>query len=367
MNIPYVNLAAQFTADREGTMADIEAVFSCGDFVGGAAIAEFEAEVATYHGAATAVAVNSGTDALILAMHALGIKRGDEVITPPNSFIASTAAIVHVGAMPVFADVLPDQNIDPAKIETAITNKTKAIMPVHLTGRMAQMDTIMEIANRHNLHVVEDAAQSFGSKYGGRLSGSIGDVGCFSAHPLKNLNAAGDAGFIILNDSDTADRIRHYRNHGLIDRDTVIRFGSVSRMDTLQAVILLRRLRELPKVIKKRRVNATLYRQLLDPAHVFIPPCAPDEFNTFHTFVIQVARRDALRDHLTKHGIGTAIHYQTPIHLQPAAKNLGYGAGTMPNTEAQSKRILSLPVHQFLTSQEIEFVAEKINGFLDLS
>ena len=363
MKVPYVDLSAQFVADRDGIMADVEALFRRGDFVGGAAVAEFEAAVADYHGMTEVVAVNSGTDALVLAMYALGIGRGDEVITPPNSFVASTAAIVHIGATPVFADVLDDQNIDPDAIEAAITDKTKAIMPVHLTGRMVRMDRVMDIAEAHGLMVIEDAAQSIGSKFAGRLSGTYGDAGCFSAHPLKNLNAAGDAGFVVFKDAKAAQKVRDYRNHGLVDRNTVAQFGSVSRMDTLQAVILLRRLAQLSNVIDARRAHADSYRALLDQAHVFMPALRDDEFNTFHTFVVQVERRDALQAFLAERGIGTAIHYPVPIHLQPAAAHFGVGDGAMPVTERQASRILSLPVHQHLSQEQIAFVAETVNTF----
>lgn len=363
MKIPFVNLPAQFASDRDGIMADIEAVFTRGDFIGGAAVGEFETAAAAFHDVPHAIALNSGTDALILALYALGIGHGDEVITPPNSFVASTAAIVHVGATPVFADVLDDQNMDPVCIERALSPRTRAIMPVHLTGRMARMDQIMEIARRKGISVVEDAAQSVGSKLGGRLAGTIGDVGCFSTHPLKNLNAAGDAGFILTRDAELAGKVRDFRNHGLVDRNTVNRFGSVSRMDTLQAAILKRRLHQLPDVIARRRDNAELYRKHLNPDAAFIAPCQADEFNTFHTFVVQVERRDALQQFLTASGVGTAIHYPVPIHLQPAAHHLGYGAGSMPKTEAQASRILSLPIHQYLDPVDIKHVCALINGF----
>jgi dTDP-4-amino-4,6-dideoxygalactose transaminase len=236
--IPYVNLAAQYAAERDELIPIIDRILATGHWIGGDVIAELESEIAAYCGVKHALALNSGTDALILGLTALDVGPGDEVITPPNSFVASTAAIVHVGARPVFVDVLADQNIDPERVEAAITPRTKAIMPVHLTGRIAEMNAIGRIASRHNLFVIEDAAQSIGSRYAGKGSGAIGHVGCFSTHALKNLNACGDGGVLATNDDAIAERVRLLRNHGLVDRDTATRFGFVSRMDSLQAAIL---------------------------------------------------------------------------------------------------------------------------------
>jgi len=362
--IPYVNLQAQFEEEGDELLAVVTAALKRADFVGGAAVGELEKALADFHSVADAVALNSGTDALILAMRALGVGRGDEVITPANSFIASTAAIMHVGATPVLVDVQPDQNIDPDAVERAVTSRTKAIMPVHLTGRVADMGRIAALAERRGLLVIEDAAQAIGSGLDGRLAGAMGDFGCFSAHPLKNLNACGDAGFLITNRSDLAERIRRLRNHGMADRNTVAEFGLVSRMDTLQAAILAMRLKRLPGVIERRRRNAALYDSLLDRNLIFIPPDREGEFNTFHTYVIQVDRRDALQAHLAARGIGTAIHYPVPIHLQPAAASLGYRPGDFPVAEAQAGRILTLPINQFLTPDDIERVAGEVNAFL---
>lgn len=361
--IPYVDLSRQFAEERDELLAVVTAALMRGDYVGGADVAALEADLAAFHGGGEVVALNSGTDALMLAMLALGIGRGDEVITPANSFVASTAAVVHVGATPVLVDVLPDQNLDPDAVDKAITPRTKAIMPVHLTGRMAEMDAVMALAGKHGLKVIEDAAQSIGSMHKGRLAGTIGDMGCFSAHPLKNLNACGDAGFLVTRDAEAARRIRLLRSHGLVDRNTVTEFGLVSRMDTLQASILRMRLKRLPSVIERRRRNAALYRALLDPAHVFVPAERPETFDTCHTFVIQVDRRDELQAHLAAQGIGTGIHYPVPIHLQPAAARLGYGPGAFPVVEAQAKRIITLPVNQFLTAADVERVAGAVNAF----
>jgi dTDP-4-amino-4,6-dideoxygalactose transaminase len=367
-DIPYVNLPAQGRDQLEDLHRIFEEVLLRASFVGtDDDLAPLEKRVADYCGSAEAVALNSGTDALFLAMKVAGIGPGDEVITPPNSFVASTAAIVNLGATPAFADVLADQNVDPEQIQRAITPRTKAIMPVHLTGRVCRMDEIMDIANRHGLIVIEDAAQSIGSMYRGRLSGSFGHFGCFSAHPLKNLNALGDGGFVTTNDHAAAQRMRRLRAHGLVDRQTVEEWGVVSRMDTLQAAVLNYRLDKLPEVIAKRRANAALYQGLLRHDKIYVPPCRNEEFNTFHTFVVQVDRRDELQTYLKERGIKTAIHYPVPIHLQPAARDLGHKTGDFPVTERQAGRILTLPVNQYMSEADVRTVASEVMAFVDRS
>ena len=364
MTVPYIDLSAQWQDEKKDLLPIIESVMSSGQFVGGEAVEHFEHKAAELCETQYCVALNSGTDALVLGLLALGICPGDEVITPPNSFIASTAAIIHLRAKPVFVDVQPDQNIDPNKIEKAITSKTKAIMPVHLTGRIANMSAILKIAEAHNIPVIEDAAQSFGSQYAGQPSGSLGKIGCFSAHPLKNLNACGDAGFMTTDDENVAKCVRQYRNHGLADRNTVEKFGGVSRMDTLQAAILTYRLSRLAQMILRRRNNVEQYKSLLNFDQVFIPEEHEKEFNTYHTFVIQCEKRDELQEHLIERGIETAIHYPVPIHLQPAALSLGARKGDFPVTENQSERILSLPIHQYLSEDTIFEISKCINEFL---
>jgi len=363
LRVPYVDFPAQFAEERAELMPLLKGVFSRGDFVGGAAIEALEQELSAYLGVAHVVALNSGTDALILGLRALGIGPGDEVITPPNSFVASTAAIVAVGATPVFADVREDQNIDPAAIAATITPRTRAIMPVHLAGHAADMSAILSLAQQHGLVVIEDAAQAIGTRIGGRSVGTFGDIGCFSAHPLKNLNAAGDAGFLATRDASLAARVRLARSHGMQDRNTVVSWGTVSRLDTLQAELLRLRLRRLPSVLERRRQNAASYERLLPPG-VFRPTPLPGAESSFHLFVIQVEARDQLKAFLSGQGIETAIHYPIPIHLQPAAQALGYAKGSFPRCEAQAERILSLPIHQFLTLSQVEHVAVQIAGFL---
>jgi dTDP-4-amino-4,6-dideoxygalactose transaminase len=361
--IGYVNLPAQFEEERTEIMQAVEGVFRRGDFIGGEAVGKLEQELSAYLGSPHVVTLNSGTDALVLAMKALNIGPGDEVITPPNSFVASTASIIAVGATPVFADVLPDQNIDPVAVEAAVTPRTKAIMPVHLTGRMADMNPLMAIAKKHRLAVIEDSAQAVGSTYDGGMSGTIGTIGCFSGHPLKNLNAAGDAGFVVTADARLPDRIKRLRNHGLINRSDVTEWGTVSRLDTLQAEVLRIRLRHLPSVIERRRRNAAQYRDELASTPLFIPPCRNIEFNTFHTFVVQTERRDELQKFLAGRGIETTIHYPVPIHLQPAAAHLGHGKGAFPVTERQASEILTLPINQFLSSADISYTCAMVREF----
>ena len=361
--IPYVNLQEQWLEERDELLPIMDRVFAIAQFVGGEELDKFEENIAKLCGTKYACALNSGTDALMLALLMSGVRKGDEVITPPNSFIASTAAIIHIGAIPVFVDVLPDQNIDPSKIENAITKKTKAIMPVHLTGRMCDMDPIMAIAKKYDLLVIEDAAQSVGSQYKGKSSGSIGDVGCFSTHPLKNLNACGDGGFLTTNDENIFNKTKLYRNHGMADRNIVHNFGSVSRMDNLQAAILNYRLDKLQATTDKRRRNANTYVEGINNQNLFFPKEKDSEYNTYHTFVIQTQYRDELKAYLSVNNIDTAIHYPFPIHLQPASKKLGYQAGDFPITERQSKEILTLPVNQYITENDIQRIIKALNDF----
>lgn len=365
MKIPYVDLSRQYKQERKKIIKVIDEVLLKGNYVGGDQVDLFEKRIAKFCNTKYCVALNSGTDALVLALHALGVRRGDEVITPPNSFVASTAVITHIGAKPIFVDVKPDQNIDPGEIERKITKKTKVIMPVHLTGRMCEMDKILKIAKKYNLKIVEDAAQSIGSMYKGKKSGSYGDIGCFSAHPLKNLNAIGDSGYLTTNSKKIYDYIKILRSHGMANRNVVKNFGYVSRMDNLQAAVLNYRLNDLNNLISKRRKNAKLYFKYLNKKNIFLPNENVHEFNTYHTFVIQVSKRDKLKEYLLKNGINTAIHYPIPIHLQPAAKRFGHKKGDFKNTERQAKSILTLPINQFLKEKEIILISKKINNFFN--
>jgi len=363
MKIPFVNLNLQWKKEKNDLIKIIDKTLANDNWVGGKNIDKFESNIAKLCNTKYAVSLNSGTDALIFGLHLLGVRRGDEVITTPNSFIASTAVIVHLGAKPVFVDVLDDQNMNPELLENAITKKTKAIMPVHLTGRISEMFEIMKVANKHNIPIIEDAAQSVGSLYNNKPSGSLGTIGCFSAHPLKNLNAIGDAGYLTTNSNKIYRKVIELRNHGMVNRNKIKRFGHVSRMDNIQAAVLNYRLKNLKKVITNRRRNVELYNRYLDPKNVFIPVEKKYQFNSYHTFVVQVDKRDQLKRYLQSNNITTAIHYPIPIHLQPAAKFLGYKKGSFKSAEKQAKRILTLPVNQYLKKNEIKRISDKINYF----
>ena len=363
MKIPYVNLSAPWKGEKNKVLAAINKVFTKGDFVGGEQVNKFEKNIARLCQTRYAVAFNSGTDALTIGLKLLGVKKNDEVITPPNSFISSTTSIWHVGAIPVFVDVLDDQNINPSLIKKAITKKTKAIMPVHLTGKVCNMDEIIFISKKYGIPIIEDAAQSIGSKFRGKFSGSFGEIGCFSTHPLKNLNACGDGGFLTTNNKSYYLKAKKMRNHGLEDRNLVKNFGYISRMDTLQAPILNLRIKNLNNVIFKRRKNAKLYLQELNRDFYELPYEKKHQLNTYHTFVIKCKYRDKLRGYLKKNGIGTAIHYPIPIHLQPASKYLGYKKGSFPMTEKQAKHILTIPIHQNLKQEELKKIIYFLNKF----
>jgi len=366
MKIPYVDIKQQYKSERKELLNIIDKTLASGNWVGGKEVEQFEKTIAKICKTKYCISLNSGTDALTLALHLLGVKRGDEVITPPNSFIASTAVIAHLGAKPVFVDVKEDQNLDEEKIEEKITKRTKAIMPVHLTGRMCSMDKIMQIAKKYNIPVIEDCAQSILSQYKKKMSGSWGDVGCFSAHPLKNLNAAGDGGYLTTNNELIYKKIKNLRTHGMDEsRDNVKNFGYVSRMDNLQAAILNYRLKNLKKIIDVRRKNVDLYLNKLNLKKIYFPKEKIEEFNTYHTFVIQVEKRNELKEFLKKKGIDTAIHYPVPIHLQTASKYLNYKTGDFTETENQSKKIITLPINQHLSKKEIYYICKSINHFYE--
>lgn len=363
MKINYVNLEKQYKIERKHILRVVDKTFLSGSYVGGDQILRFEKNISKICNSNYAVAMNSGTDALTIALHLLGIKRGDEVITPPNSFIASTAVIIHLGAKPVFVDVKQDQNIDEDLIEKKITKKTKAIMPVHLTGRMCNMKKILSISKKYNIPIVEDCAQSIMSKFLNKPSGSWGDIGCFSAHPLKNLNALGDGGYLVTNNKTLFQKAKSLINHGMENRNEITNFGFVSRMDNIQAAILNFRLNNLNKIINKRRKNFEIYSNNLNRNAVYFPDEKKSEFNTYHTFVIQVDKRDKLKKFLNEKGIATSIHYPIPIHLQKAYKNLFSKKEKYKNVEIQAKNILTLPINQFLKEKEIIFICKTINKF----
>ncbi len=357
-----VDLPLQHKKYKKGIIKSLDELLETGDFVLGKSLQEFEEKIAEYCETKYALGVNSGTDALTLALKVYDIGEGEEVLTVANSFIATAGAIVACGAKPVFVDVGEDYLIDVNKIEQAITNKTRAIMPVHLTGRIAYMDKINEISKKYNLKIIEDACQAIGAEYNGKKAGSLGDVGCFSLHPLKNLNILGDGGFITTNNQEIYEQIKRLRNHGLKNRNEADYFGYNSRLDTLQAAIALKKLENLEKVIEKRRENASLYSKNLQGVEL---PAEERENgrDVYHLFVIQCNKRDELQEFLKQNKIGSAVHYPIPIHLQKASQIFGYKKGNLPNTEKQAKRILSLPINQDLKKQEILHIVNSINKF----
>ncbi len=363
LKIPFIDLQQRYEEEKEELLSCVERVLESGHLVRTPELGAFEEKVAGFTGVKHCVGLNSGTDALMMALMALGIGRGDEVITTPISFVATIGSIVHVGATPVFADVREDQNIDPAAIEAAITPNTKAIMPVHWTGRIADMDAILDIAKRHNLLVVEDSTQTMGAYYRGRHGGTFGKANAISTHPLKNLNAIGDGGFFLTDDEAVAKKVRLYRNHGLEDRDTCVLFGVNSRLDVLNAEVLSFRLDRLKSVIEQRRRNVNLYREMIHAEQMYIPPCKSHEENAFVMFITQCDDRDTLQAHLSEKGIQSLIYYGRCLHLQPAAQKLGYKKGDFPMAETQADRVLALPHHQYLSEDQIAYVAETVNAF----
>lgn len=363
IKIPYANIAGQHAPIKMALLEAIAGVIDRGQFILGEEVSTFEKRFAKLCGVRFAVAVNSGTDALILALRALGVGSGDEIITVPNSFIASTSCISLVGARPVFVDVREDYNMDSTQLEQAITLKTKAILPVHLTGRPADMDHIMELARTYDLHVVEDCAQAVLAEYRGKRVGSFGIIGCFSLHPLKTLNACGDGGMLTTNDKGIFERLKILRNHGLRRRDDCTVWSNNSRLDTLQAAILLVKMKYLEAWTEKRRANAAFYQKELGRLpQVQVPIDKPYEKAVYHTFVIQADHRDQLKRYLADRGTETAIHYPVPIYLQKAA-GLGYGPGSFPVVERQAKRILSLPVYPELQTSQLEYIVEVLREY----
>lgn len=362
--IPYVDLAGQHRLFKGELLEAIGQVLDRGQFILGDEVEALEQRFANMCGVRFAVAVNSGTDGLILALRVLSISKDDEVITVPNSFVASTSCIIHLGARPVFVDVRDDFNIDPDKIESAITHRTKAILPVHLTGRPADMESVIAIARRHGLRVVEDCAQAVTAEYNGQRVGSFGEIGVFSLHPLKTLNACGDGGILTTNDESVCQRLKLLRNHGLQSRDNCVAFSINSRLDTIQAAILLVKLKYLHAWTEKRRAIAAFYQaELRDVPGLVVPRDRDIEKAVYHTFIIQTRQRDQLKQYLADNGVGTAIHYPIPIHLQDAGACLGYPRGSFPVAERQAKEILSLPVFPELTSSDLEYVASHIRTF----
>jgi len=360
--IPYLDLKAQYRGIKEEIDAAVLRVLDSTQFILGDEVASFEREFAAYCHASEAVGVNSGTSALHLALLAAGIGPGDEVITTPFTFIATVAAIRYAGATPVLVDIEPDYlTIDAAMIESAITAKTRAIIPVHLYGQPADMKAIGEIARRRGLVVIEDAAQAHGSEYDGRRCGSLADIATFSFYPGKNLGAYGEGGAITTTRSDLAATCRTLRDWGQEKRYEHRLKGFNYRMDGIQGAVLRVKLRHLEAWTEKRRQVAQWYTEVLDPDSVRVPKERPRCRHVYHVYAIRSDDRDGLRDALSNDAIQTGIHYPVPVHLQPAHADLGYRAGDFPVAEAAAREVLSLPIFPEMTRQQVETVAAVVS------
>jgi aminotransferase EvaB len=361
MDIDHNYLPQQYS---EEVIDAIRAVAKRGDFTLGAEVAVFEKAFAKMVGVKHAIGVANGTDALFLALKSLDVMWGDEVITTPFSFYATSAAIANAGGKPVFCDVGRDFNLDPSGIEDAITSRTVGILPVHWAGMPCDMGPIKEIAKRHGLWVVEDAAHAPNSKYHGKRCGSFGDVNAFSLHPLKNVNVWGDGGVITTDSDEKAATIRGLRNHGMRDRDTCEFWGYNSRLDTVQAVVASHALKGLEHRTAKRRENAAkLDEMLVGIEQILVPAVRIGTEQNYYLYAVHALRRDELKNYLIENGVDAKVHYPTPLHLQPAAAYLGYKRGDFPNAERCTETTLSLPIHEFIREAQLERMAKLIRAF----
>jgi dTDP-4-amino-4,6-dideoxygalactose transaminase len=359
--IPFVDLKTQYLSIKDEIDTAVIKVLESTQFILGSEVASLEAEFAEYCNADYGVAVNTGTSALHLALLAVGIGAGDEVITVPFTFIATVAAIAYTGATPVFVDIDPvSYTIDVTQIEAAITERTKAILPVHLYGQPADMEPILEIARRHGLFVIEDAAQAHGAEYKGHRVGSIGDIGCFSFYPGKNLGAYGEGGMVTTRNAEFAATIRMLRDWGQERRYNHVLKGYNYRMDGIQGAILRVKLRYLDQWTEARRTHAAQYNQLLQGSLVKTPVVMPYSHHVYHVYAVRVSDRATLQQQLTEQEIQTGIHYPIPVHLQPAYADLGYQPGAFPHSEAAAQSVLSLPMHPELTAEQVTFVSKVV-------
>jgi dTDP-4-amino-4,6-dideoxygalactose transaminase len=367
MNVPLLDLRAQFQTIRGEVMAAVERVFESQHFILGPEVEAFERDAAEYCRIKHAIGCGSGSDALLLALTALGVGPGDEVVTASFSFFATAGSIARLGARPVFVDISPDDfNVDPNLIERAITPRAKAILPVHLFGQCAEMDAIREVADRHNLPVIEDAAQAIGAGYCERRAGAMGAVGCFSFFPSKNLGGAGEGGLMTTDDDDLAEKLRLLRVHGMRPKYYHKVVGVNSRLDALQAAVLGVKLKYLERWSDARRRNAEDYDKLFAEAgveEVTTPAVRPNRRHIFNQYTIRCSRRDELMDFLKRRGVGSEIYYPAPLHLQECFAHLGYKLGDLPATERASRECLSLPIYPELTEEMRQYVVEKIAEF----
>ncbi len=363
MNVRYSYLLQQFGAIDQ-ILEEFRAFVPTGDFTLGKPLAEFERRFAELIGAKHAIGVASGTDAIKLPLRAVGVGHGDEVITAANTFIATVGAIAELGARPVFVDVDDTFCLDADQIAAAITDGTKAIVPVHLTGYAANMPLVMEIAQKHGVPVVEDACQGILASIAGRNAGTWGVAGAFSLHPLKNLNVWGDGGVIVTDDDELNHRLRLLRNHGLVNRDEVAILGYNSRLDTLQAIVGNWLIGQVPEITRKRIDNAEYYdAHLGQMSHIRIPPRPADQRRVYHLYIVFAEDRDGLYAHCQERGIECKIHYPVPIYQQPGLRDLGYKPGDFPVSDRHAREMITLPTDQHLTRDEQDYVIDCIRSF----
>ena len=372
MKVPLLDLQAQYAPLRDELNEAIRRVMDSQQFILGPDVAALEDEVARYTRARHAVSCASGSDALLLALMALEVGPGDEVITTPYSFFATAAAVARLGARPVFVDIEPDTyNLDVSQVEAAVTERTRAVMPVHLYGQCAETDALLEVSRRHALPLIEDAAQAIGAEDGGHAAGAIGAIGCFSFYPSKNLGAAGDGGMMTTNEDALAERLRSLRVHGSLTKYHHEFIGINSRLDSLQAAILRVKLPHLDEWSNARRANAARYNQLFEDAGLAEEFCLPSVRagvrHIFNQYVIRIAgaRRDALREHLKRHDVGTDVYYPVPLHLQECFGYLGHAEGDFPEAERAARETLALPIYPELTIEQQTYVVETIRSFIE--
>jgi dTDP-4-amino-4,6-dideoxygalactose transaminase len=364
MNIPFLNLKAQYEELKGELLPAVELVLAGGHYILGPGLAAFEQELASYVGSRFGIGVNSGSDALTLALRALEIGPGDEVITTPFTYIAPAEAIHQMGAKIVFADINPRTfNIDPADARRRITPRTRGIIPVHLFGQAAPMDEILALAGEHGLEVVEDCAQAIGARYRGQPVGSLGRLGCFSFYPTKNLGADGDGGMVVTDDEGLAKRVRKLRVHGIERRYYHDLHGYNSRLDEVQAAILRVKLKHLELWNRRRAEIAARYDKGLNSLPLERPATADGNTHVFHVYAVLTDRRDELQRHLTDHGVPTIIYYPQPLHLQKVYADLGFREGDFPVAESVSRRILPLPMYPELTDAQVDHVAGSVCSF----
>ena len=362
-NVPFSYLDRQFS-ECDAIFEELKTLVKSGDFTLGQALVEFESAFAKAVGSRYAIGVGSGTDALFLPLKALDIGPGDEVITAVNTFVATAGAIETSGARIVFVDCNDKYVIDPPKIETAITERTKAIMPVHYSGQPVDMPQIMEIAEKHGLEVIEDTCQSIGAQVNGQDCGTFGSMAGYSVHPLKNLNVWGDGGVIVTQSEELTEKLKLMRNHGMINRDEYAFYAYNSRFDTLQAVVGNHLIKDLPWITDKRIANAKKIDEgLAEVDAITIPDRSENERHVYHLYMVLADDRDGLLGYLTDHGVEAKIHYPIPLHLQQASRHLGYREGDFPVAEAQAKQLITLPAHSYLSDDEIDFTIEQVRAY----